>query len=112
MGVEDVVLLKEHVTDAFQEYVDECWRTAELLKEKGNCWAQYNGVMKNLREMLVEQSTLLQSLGDLPKKAQELTVKNERIEVKGNESDIDLLNKAASILNKGDGGKKRPQDLH
>jgi hypothetical protein len=109
LGLEDVSLLREVVTGQFQAYIDECWAAIERLKEKG-FWHQYNGAMKNLREILVDQSELLQSLGDLPRQAQELKV--ERVEVKGDESDLDAVRKAARFLNQIDSGKKRPESLH
>jgi hypothetical protein len=109
LGLEDVNLLREVVTGQFQAYIEECWAAIQQLKEKG-FWHQYNGAMKNLREILVDQSELLQSLGDLPKMAQELKV--ERVEVNASVADIDVLNKAAGILNQKDGSQKRPESLH
>jgi len=67
--------------------------------------------MKNLREMLVEKSKLLQSLGDLPRQAQELHVETREVTV-ANESERCVLNEAARILNQKDGGQKRPESLH
>jgi len=110
LGLPDVCLLSEVVTGEFQAYVEECWRTAEVLKEKGN-WSSYNNLMKNLREMLVEKSKLLQSLGDLPRQAQELHVETREVTV-ASESERRVLNEAARILNQKDGGQKRPESLH
>jgi hypothetical protein len=73
-----------------------------------------NGAMKNFLNGYAMLSTLLQTMGSLPKVAiqYEVDQKIESVEVKASESDIDYLNKAANILNKAGGSQKRPENLH
>ena len=112
LDVEDVCLLKDVVTGEFQRFIDECWSVIQENRDKKFASA-VNGAMKNLLAALVEKKELLQSLGDLPRMAQEINVKkDEKVEVVGSESDKDVLNKAAGILNQRDGSQKRPEHLH
>lgn len=114
LGVEDAHWFKECVVDEFQRYIDECWQVAKEERASNHPTVSAT-IMKNVLLAIVEKGKLLQSMGDLPRtsSSQEITVKHDdKFEVKGNQSELDIINKAAGILNKADSGKERSKPLH
>lgn len=113
IGLKDVKVLCGKVVAQREMLIRECWSAVEEIR--GNeAWHSYNGAVKNLREAIEGYSELLQSMGCVPKVAiaYEVDQKVETSEVKASESEVDILNQAASFLNKKDSGQARPQNLH
>lgn len=113
VNVDDVELVKASLIDEFDAVLRECWSGVEKMKV-AEAWQSYNGAVKNLRETLVSRGEFLQSLGVLPKAASEVKIesKSEKVEVKTSESERDILNKAANILNKKGVSTRESGELH
>jgi hypothetical protein len=100
----------------FDELVSECWRVLREVRERGGLNA-LNGALKNLRETLVAQSQLLQSIGYLPKVAseQKIEVKSEQIEfdkVDYTEEEWKLLSEAMLVIHKLCPQNKNKNSIH
>jgi hypothetical protein len=113
VDLSDVPLLKASLVGEFDAVLRECWEGVERMKA-AESWHCYNGAVKNLREAVVSRGEFLQSLGVLPKAAVEYRVdsKSEVLEVKLDESDFDLVNRARKVVNGQIGGKEQPSSLH
>jgi hypothetical protein len=113
VGLDDVRLMVAREIVEWRGLVDRCLGMADRFEKDGNRTAA-NGAVKNARDAKEFLSGLVQSMGFLPKVATEYKVesKAERVEVKASDSERDVLNKAASILNKKGVGATESSELH
>lgn len=113
LGLNDASQLVVDEVASWKSFIDECLELARKLDADGARTAAANA-LKNAREAKQFLSGFLQSLGLLPRVASEYLVEKVELDekVNMNESEADVLVKAAAFLNKKRSGKTEPDKLH
>ena len=113
LGVEDSSALVLNVCARWDGFLGLCLEWAQKFVDDGSK-SQANVALKNYREGLAQYGEFLQSVGRMPRQAQELHVdsKSASLEVKVNESDLGVLDRARKIVNGQVSGKEQPESLH